>query len=316
MVAMGTSLADRAWGRDSAVYRITGVITVVTGWFLTAIIASTSAGLVALLLMFATKSGTPWVGMTVVIGLGALATIRLMTSKESRNKKKEAEDVIEELVGENAVHEYGNREIKKSIAQFNDLYKRTLSSLFREDRSELAQITDEAETVFDRAKNKRKYEVLPNIERMGTGNLHLPFHYIQIVDYTFEVSKSLRQIARDSFEYINNTHEGFSKEQVKDLRLIMNTVNTIYDDFTTMLETKDYSGFDALMKKRDILDEVYFSSTEHQITRAQTSVNGMRNTILLLNIISETRTLILQSRNLMRSQRKLALANDGQKLPL
>ena len=64
------------------------------------------------------------------------------------------------------------------------------------------------------------------------------------------------------------------------------------------------------MKKRETLDEVYFSSTEHQVARAKDNVNGMRNTILFLNIISETRTLILQSRNLMKSQRKMEKANS------
>ena len=315
MVAMGSSLADRAWGRDSAVYRITGVITVVTGWFFTALIAFTTAGLVACALMFATKSSVPFVGMAVVIGLGSIAILRLLTSKEFRNRKKEAEEAVEELVGDKAVHEYGYREIKKSITQFNDLYKRTLSALFREDRNELREIADEAENVFNRAKNKRKYEVLPNIERMGTRNPHLSFYYIQVVDYNFEVAKSLRIITRESYEYIDNAHEGFSKEQIKDLRQILHTVNAIYSDFTAMLDSRDYSRFDELFLKRETLDEVYFKTTEHQMERVKENVNGMRNTILFLNIISETRTLILQSRNLMKSQRKLALADPGLQLP-
>jgi len=311
MVAMGSSLADKAWGRDSAVYRITGVITVIAGWFVTAIIAFTTSGLIALALMYATKGGGPyWVGIAVVIGFGALATLRLLTSKEFRTKTMEAEEAIEELSGEKSVYEYVNREIKNSITQFNDIYTQTLDALFSEDRHELGRIADAAENVFNRARNKRKYEVLPNLERMRTLNPHLSFYYIQVVDYNFEVAKSLRQITRDSFEYIDNNHEGFSEDQVKDLKLILDTVNAIYSDFIVMLDAKDYSRFDDLMKKREILDEVYFSSTENQVTRAKGNMNGMRNTILFLNIISETRTLILQSRNLMKSQRKLAKANN------
>jgi hypothetical protein len=76
-----------------------------------------------------------------------------------------------------------------------------------------------------------------------------------------------------------------------------------------MLDTKNYSNFDELMKKREILNDVYASSTKHQIKRAKANESGTRNTILFLHIINETRTLILQSRNLMKSQRKLAMTN-------
>jgi phosphate/sulfate permease len=311
MVAMGTSLADRAWGRESAVYRITGVITVIASWFLTAVITFTTAGLIALALMFATKGGNQTLAITIVIGFGALAILRLLTSKEFRSKVKEVEEDIEELTGEKAVYDYGNKGIKKSITQTNDIYTRTLDALFKEDRRELKQIRDEAEKIYRKAKNKRKYEVLPNLERIGGDNPNLTFYYIQVVDYNYEVAKSLLHITHDSFEYIDNNHEGFSQDQIKDLKLILDTVNDIYTEFLLMLDTKDYSLFEDLMKKREVLNDVYFASTEHQVRRAKANTSGTRNTILFLQIITETRTLILQSRNLMKSQRKLAMTNEG-----
>jgi phosphate/sulfate permease len=310
MIAMGTSLADRAWGRESAVYRITGVITVIAGWFLTALIAFTAAGIVACILMFATGYSHT-LGIIVVIGFGALAMFRVMTSKEFRNKTEEVVDDIEELTGEKTVHEYGNKGIKNSIMQTNDIYTKTLDALFTENRRDLKHICDEAEKIYKKAKNKRKYEVLPNLERLGGDNPDLTFYYIQVVDYNYEVAKSLLHITRESFEYIDNNHEGFSQEQIEDLKLILDTVNDIYTEFLNMLDTKDYSNFDALMKKREILNDVYANTTKHQIKRAKANESGTRNTILFLYIITETRTLILQSRNLMKSQRKLAMTNEG-----
>jgi len=309
MIAMGTSLADRAWGRESAVYRITGVITVIAGWFITALIAFTSAGLIACALMFATGYGKT-VGVIVVIGFGALAMFRVMTSKEFRSKTKDAEEDIEELTGEQTVYEYGNKGIKKSITQTNDIYTRTLDALFTENRRELKHICDEAEKIYKKAKNKRKYEVLPNLERLSGDSSDLTFYYIQVVDYNYEVAKSLLHITRESFEYIDNNHEGFSQEQIEDLKLILDTVSDIYTEFLTMLDTKDYSNFEALMKKREVLNDVYANTTKHQIHRVKANESGTRNTILFLYIITETRTLILQSRNLMKSQRKLAMTNE------
>jgi len=314
MVAMGTSLADRAWGRESAVYRITGVITIIAGWFITAFIAFTVSGIIATALMFATTGGSKALAMVVVIVLGGFAILRSMTSKEFRSKTNEVEGDIEELVGEKAVYEYASKGIKKSITQTNDIYARTLDALFKEDRHAMREIADEAEETYRKTKNKRTYEVLPNLERMSGNNPDLIFYYIQVVDYNFEVAKSLLHITRQSFDYIDNNHEGFSQEQVADLRRILDTVNGIYTEFLTMLDTKDYSQFDALMKKREVLNEVYYDSTKHQVKRAKANESGTRNTILFLNIIAETRTLILQSRNLMKSQRKLTMTNrEGRK---
>ena len=306
MVAMGTSLADRAWGRESAVYRITGVVTVIAGWFLTALIAFTVSGVIACIFMFTTGYNHT-LGIIVVVGFGAFAMIRVMTSKEIRNKTDEVVEDIEELTGEKVVNEYANKGIKASITQTNDIYARTLDALFSEDHRELKHICEDAEKIYKKAKNKRKYEVLPNLERLGGDNPDLTFYYIQVVDYNYEVSKSLLHITRESYDYINNNHEGFSQEQIQDLKLILDTVNDIYTEFLVMLDTKDYSNFDELMKKREILNDVYANSTKQQIKRAKCSESGTRNTMLFLHIINETRTLILQSRNLMKSQRKLAM---------
>ena len=310
MIAMGTSLADRAWGRESAVYRITGVITVISGWFITAVITFTTAGFFAWILMLATGYNKT-IGLIAVIGFGTLAILRLITSKEFRNKAKEAEADVEELTGEQMVYEYGNKGIKKSITQTNDIYSRTLDALFTENHREMKHIREESEKIYRKAKNKRKYEVLPNLERLGGDNPDLTFYYIQVVDYNYEVSKSLLHIIRECYEYIDNNHEGFSQDQIEDLKVILDTVNGIYTEFLTMLDTKDYSKFDELMKKREVLNDVYFNTTKHQIKRAKANESGTRNTVLFLYIINETRTLILQSRNLMKSQRKLAMTNES-----
>ena len=310
MVAMGTSLADRAWGRESAVYRITGVLTVISGWFLTALAAFTIAGIIAGILMFAAGYGQI-LGIIGVLTFGALALLLLLkTSEYGKKTKKPIEEEIEELTGEKAVYEYGNKGIKKSIIQTNDIYTRTLDALFTEDRRELRNIYEEADKMYKKAKSKRKYEVLPNLERLRGDNIDLSVYYIQVVDYNYEVSKSLLQITRESFNHIDNNHEGFSQEQIQDLRLILDTVNSIYTEFLTMLDTKDYSHFDELMQKREILNDVYTSSTKHQIQRAKANLSGTRSSILFLTIITETKTLILQSRNLMKSQRKLAMTSD------
>jgi Na+/phosphate symporter len=255
--------------------------------------------------MFGTGFGQITGIITIVLFI-TLALFLLWRSSGLGKKTKKIEDEIEELSEEKAVFEYGYKDIKKSITKINDIYTRTLDALFTEDRRELKEIYDKATKMYKKAKNKQKYEILPNLNRLREEHPDLSYYYIQVVDYNYEISKSLLQITRESFEYIDNNHDGFSEEQIQDLKVILDTVNSVYSDFLTMLDTKDYSQFKELMQRREILTEIYAESTKHQIGRIKANQSGTRNSILYLFIIAETRALILQSRNLMRAQRKLA----------
>ena len=305
MVAMGASLADRAWGRESAVYRISGVLTVISGWFITALAAFTISGTIACIMMFGT-SGGKILGIITVVLLGSSAFFFLYRSTGLIKSKKNLEDEIEELSGEKAVYEYGYKDIKNSITKTNSIYSRTFDALFTEDRRELKEVYEESHEMYKKAKNKQKYEILPNLKRLMEENSDLSYYYIQVVDYNYEISKSLLHITRESFEYIDNNHDGFSEVQIQDLKVILDVVNDIYTEFLAMLDTKDYSNFEELMQKREILTDVYANITKRQIKRVKSKQCGTRNSILFLSIVAETKTLILQSRNLMRAQRKLA----------
>lgn len=305
MVAMGASLADRAWGRESAVYRISGVLTVISGWFITGVAAFTIAATIACIMMFGTSNGQ-YLGIATVLLLSASAFYFLYRSSGVIKNKHHEENEIEELSGEKDVFEYGSKDIKNSITKTNEIYAQTLDALCTEDRREIKSIYEEAQKMYQKAKNKQKYETLPNIKSLMEENPDLSYYYIQVVDYDYEVSKSLLHITRESYEYIENNHVAFSEDQIADLKVILDLVNDIYTEFVAMLDSNDYSNFEALMQKRETLIDVYADITKRQIKRVKSKLSGTRNSILFLYIIAETKTLILQSRNLMRAQRKMA----------
>ena len=298
MVAMGSSLADRAWGRESAVYRITGVLTVIAGWFLTALIAFTIAFLVALGLM--------WGGMIAVVIFAVICGYMLIQSSiiHNRKVKKEAEREAEEQADapEQTVIQRCVREVAETMLQVTTIYRQTLIGLFNEDRKLLKQMVRESEELY-RVAHERKHEMLPTLLKLQENYIETGHYYVQVVDYINEVTKALVHITRPSFDHINNNHEGLSKEQVADLELVNEKVGEIYQKINMMLENNDFSQLEEILQMRDKLFDTLAAAIKSQIKRVKAKSSTTRSSILYLTIINETKTMVLQTRNLLKSQR-------------
>lgn len=297
MVAMGSSLADKAWGRESAVYRITGVLTVISGWFLTAFIAFTVSFIVATVLMYG--------GSIAIIGITILCIFIFYQSNISQKKraKKEADDnqSRKDVVDGNIV-DICQKEIRDAMQKVTFVYDQTLLGIFNEDRRLLKSMMKESEELYETA-HKRKYQVHNTLAALTDNYISTGHYYVQVVDYINEVTKALVHITRPSFEHINNNHSGFSQDQIKDLKEIEEKVTVIYGMINHMLKTGDYSKIDQTLYLRDSLFEEFAQIIKRQIARIKTGETSTRGSMLYLDIISETKTMILQSRNLLKAQK-------------
>ncbi len=300
MVAMGSSLADRAWGRESAVYRITGVLTVISGWFLTAVAAFTASAAVAFLLMYG--------GVYAIIGLLILVVVLIIQFTmvhKKRVAKEEAKETTLEIKNESDLIQSCSNEMEEAIETTIRIYRDTLDGLFNEDRKKLNQLHKEADFLYRKYKNRRHYEVVPTLKRLESAPVEVGQFYIQVIDYFYEISKSLKVMTESSFKYINDNHEGFTKEQVNDLTKLSEQVIEVASDFISMIQSWDYSRFDNLLEKRHLIADYYAQATRNQIKRAKSKDSGTRNSILFLSLLNETKIIALQSSNLMKSQKRL-----------
>lgn len=298
MVAMGSSLSDRAWGRESAVYRITGVLTVIAGWFFTALIAFTIAFVVAALLM--------WGGTIAVAGLTVLCAYLLFESTvlHSRKLKKTAarEAELKAISNEGSIVERCIREVTDTMSKVTTIYNQTLLGLFNEDRKLLKQMVRESEALYQAA-HERKHEVMPTLFELQENDVETGHYYVQIVDYLDEVAKALVHITRPSFDHINNNHEGFRVDQLEDLRRVNDQVSTIYMKINAMLRSGRFEELDEILRLRDELFDTLAAAIKSQIKRVKAKASTTRSSILYLTIINETKTMVLQSRNLLKSQK-------------
>ncbi len=307
MVAMGSSLADKAWGRESAVYRITGVMTVIMGWFLTAIVGFTIAFCTASALIWGTHLWDGgWTVMILIVGLCLFLAIR---SNFFPKKKKEADDdldlkmnLIATAKGEEILYRC-SEEVLETLIRINKIYNRTLVALFKENRKVLKEMNQEAQRLSDKA-SERKHNILETLNHLQDNNINSGHFYVQVVDYVGEVTKALVYITKPSFAHIDNNHSGLTKEQIFDLMSINDDVEQMFIAMREMLSSKDFSELESLMNLRYELFDKIADATKKQLKRikANAAGNSSRSSMLYLNILNETKTIVLQSKNLMKAQ--------------
>lgn len=303
MVGMGSSLADRAWGRESAVYRITGVLTVVSGWFLTAFIAFGVAALVATVLMWLEAPG-----VYIMIAVAVLILIQSGRAYRRKSKREESEaaerttkatsgNIMDALVDE----------VRATMKKVVFIYNQTLVGVFNEDRKLLKRMVDESDELHQEA-HKRKHEVFSALQLLKNNDINTGHYYVQVVDYLNEVTKALYHICKPCYKHIDNNHEGFNKEQVEDLMRINTDVSAIYDRIIHMLETSNFDDLDNVMALRNELFDMISEAMLAQIRRTKKGRTSSKAGTLFFEITSETKTMMLQSRNLLKSQ-KLFVSN-------
>ncbi len=300
MVAMGSSFADRAWGRDSAVYRINGVITVIAGWLMTALVAFTAALSVGLFLM--------WGGKIAIFLMLAIVAFILIKSGRLHTKRKNKE-IQQQTVLSSQDHLINscNSEVHVVMDKTISVLKRVIDGLKDENRKSVKKALAEATELYTKFKDKRDYEVVPTLENIQMNALDLEQEYVQLVDYSYEITKSLKAITESTFTYIDNNHAAFSKEQIDDLKTIFNTLTEVYLGYLKMEKENDYSNFDQVLNLRLRILELYAKMTKRQIKRVKEGVSNTRSSILFLNLVNESKIVTLQSGNLMKTHRNFKI---------
>ena len=301
MVAMGSSLADRAWGRESAVHRITGVMTVVMGWFVTGIGAFIIAIVVGLLLIW---GGTPAFVVVTIACAYMLIKSNFKSSKEKDSMPEAAteNDTVDSILGE----------VCRMMKVTTQIYDRTLVAVFKEDRKALKELVRESDEIYTEC-HKIKYSLMPALKKMKGSGLELSLYYIQVVDYLNEMAKSLVHITRPAFDHIDNNHKGMSEQQTEDLKHINDDVAEIYGSINRMINANDFSDIDVVLTMRDELFERIAVTIKSELKRINAGEGNTTASMFYLTVLSETKAMVLQARNLLKAQRYFLEHAGGQK---
>ncbi len=306
MVAMGTSLADRAWGRESAVYRITGVITVIGGWFFTAFTAFTLSFLTALFLHWGGIIAT-FIALTIAL-LFVIKTHFIHKNRvEKQNKKDEFED-IETLSGENILQKC-NASIVTVVDSVSKLYFSSLLNLIREDRKKMKKVTRNIEELNLHSK-ELKYKLYPTLKKLEEDSIETGHYYVQILDYIREIAHCLKYIADPIYEQLDNNHPSLIPEQVKDLHELNESINAFFEEVKRVIKKQSFEGIDNLIAHQQSILGLIEKTKKKQVRYIKSELVGTRNTLMYLNLLAESKNLVLYIINMAKSHRDFILSEE------
>ena len=296
MVAMGTSLADRAWGRESAVYRVAGVINVVGGWFLTAITAFLAAALVAYLISW------DMVMIPVLLVLVAFLIGRNTIIHRKKSKEIKEQEYIEraDLITINGVIEESADHISNVANRVNKLYTNVVNDLSNHDLNKLRK-TDKHVGKLNDEIDSLKDGVFYFIKSLDDTSVQASRFYILVLGYLQDVAQSISYISRASFKHVNNNHKNLKKGQLKDLKEIDNQLTELLGKVSSIFELRAFDDLeDILIEKQALLKDVS-NSIEKQVTRIRQEESSPKNTTLYFSILLETQDLITALMSLLQT---------------
>jgi len=304
MVAMGTSLADRAWGRESAVYRVSGVFAVVAGWFLTAIIAFTVSAFIAWII----SAG----GMIAIIGLILLAialVIRTHTIFRRRSVKvADDEELINEVDEVAKRMEKSRNQVVKIILSANKIFSFALESFLQEDVGHMREAMEMNNQLNIKTK-KQKNKTIQFISKMKRVDVDAGYFYIQVVDYQREVAHSIHFLIEPLKEHLENQHKPFTESQSVEIRHLIGGIDEFFNLALYIVKEEKFAAIDDLVSLRLRIIETIYNIEKDQIKRIKEREVSTRNSLLFFKALTETKNMLLHSVNLIKSHRDFILVN-------
>ncbi|MFT5892635.1 MAG: phosphate/sulfate permease [Dokdonia sp.] len=299
MVAMGTSLADRAWGRESAVYRVAGVLNVVGGWFFTAFSAFCAAGTLAFLIHLGGPNGR-FAVVAILLILAAVLLIRNYLShkkssaiaKEESDLNKAESQTIQGIIEESADN------IAKTVSRTNKIYTNVLKGLAKGKVNSLKKSRAGVEKLNDEIDELRGniFYFIKNLEETSVRGSNF---YIQILGYLEDITQSLEYIAKASYKHVNNNHKPLRFNQIRDLQEINQKLEEFLNATEVAFKDRNYAQIGDLLGRKEDLYNSVTEKIQKQVARTRSEESSPKNTTLYFGLLLETKDLIEEIMNLL-----------------
>ncbi|WP_428741791.1 anion permease [Tenacibaculum sp.] len=288
MVAMGSSLADRAWGAESAVYRVAGVINVIGGWFFTAFSAFIAAALVAYLLNLNINVMFP-----ILLVTAFAIIIRSYIAHNKKSKEVKAEDTltkaesssIQGVIHESAANianvvKRGNRIYTNAI---NGLAKQDLS-LLKKNKKQIVKLSGEVDDLRDNI-----FYFIKNLDESSVGASNF---YIHVLGYLQDMTQSLEYISKVSHKHVHNNHKKLKFNQIKELKEVDERFELLFTNIQKTFELRSFEQIGIILSRKDEILKLVTNKIQKQVERTRTEESSPKNTTLYFGLLLETKDLL------------------------
>ncbi len=295
MVAMGTSLADRAWGSESAVYRVAGVLNVIGGWFFTAFSAFTAAAVIAYLI----NLGGP-TAIAILLFIAVLLLGRNYISHKKKSKEVKAEDSLtkaESSSVQGVIHESAGN-IANVVKRGNRIYTNAIRGLAKQDlallkknKKQITKLSDEVDDLRDNI-----FYFIKNLDESSIGASNF---YINILGYLQDMTQSLEYVSKISHKHINNNHKKLKFSQIKELQELDDKIEILFLDTQEAFNSRSFEQIGFILNEKTEVYDLVKEKIQKQVERTRNEESSPKNTALYFSILLETKDLLNATMNLL-----------------
>ena len=296
MVAMGTSLSDRAWGSESAVYRVAGVLNVIGGWFFTAFIAFTAAGVIAFLIHL----GGP-TAIAILIFAALLILVRNYVSHRKEMEEEKNSDALTRAESKSiqGVIDESSGNMSKASKKIKKIYSQSIHGLAKGDLSGLKKNKKAVSKYSEEIEDLRNdlFYFIKNLDEStikGASNF-----YINVLAYLQDIAESLQYISKITYKHINNNHTNLTFNQIRELQEIDSELNNLYDEIQFIFSKNNFKELNKVIDKKQELYSSLKQKIDIQISRTKKDESSPKNTTLYFSILIESKDLVEKTMNLL-----------------
>ena len=289
MVAMGTSLADRAWGSESAVYRVAGVLNVIGGWFFTAFIAFVGCGAIAFLINL---GGPTAIAILLFLALLILARNYIAHRKETSQLKNEDALSSAESSSIQGVIIESSSNVSKAAKKFKKIFASSINGLATQDLSILKKNKKDVKSLSEEIEDLRNdlFYFIKNLDEStikGASNF-----YINVLSLLQDIAQSLEYISKVTFKHINNNHKALTFNQIRELKEISLQLETLFERTKFAFSKNNFKEISNILDSKQQLLESIREKIDNQISRTKSEESSPKNTTLYFSLLTETKDLI------------------------
>ena len=305
MVAMGSSLADRAWSRDSAVYRITGVLSVIGGWFITAGAAFTICFVVTLIMYY---GGT--FAMLALIALAIFLLVRSNIHYSKKQKDKGKDDIFSRLIASKdkeerwrLLRQHVNNTLVAEMAFTNETYRQITDGFINENLKALRKAVNNTDNQKEMLKKIRRKEILGlrRIDNFTAIEKNTWFHLGS--NSCEQMLYCLKRICDPCKEHVDNKFTPLSERATNEFIPIRDEMTALMTKATEVLANKAYDQTDALLREGALLKGKISTLRKEQMDRIQERDVNVKASMVYLNVLQESQELVSYWRHLLRADR-------------
>ena len=294
MVAMGTSLADRAWGRESAVYRVAGVVSVIGGWFLTALAALVASGIVVFLIQWNKVTMIPVLLLLTLVLLARnfIAHKNKTTKVDPKQLKKSESSTVQGIISESADN------IVNVVSRTTKIYSNFLKGLSKQD-SDLLKKSKKGVAKLDSEIEELRDNIFFFIKNLDETSVRGSNFYITILAYLTDIAQSLDFISKKSYKHVINQHQKLKFNQFKDLQEIEDRLGLLFKEIIDVFMSRKFERISFVIAQKQDLINFISEKIDAQIERTRTEESSPKSTTLYFNILLETKDMINSIMSLM-----------------